>query len=594
MKNIEMIRFPKEIRLYLIKGVICVQYITLYGLLSLGYTNEGTQKESLFPGIPFLIYAVFYSLIPLIYIQWNRQFEKRKKLLLYQEKTENPTLTAWKDTKYTKLFPWHMVYILIIAFFSCIITPATWLIPIFLLLALIQYFMKKYTTKQLEKKEFPKTFLTKFYKQMNSVKDASFLWPDYSQFALLMKDDTNKIPVTFNRGILRPSIRTSYLFFDYEKDVKINPLLMNSASVCWVYLHAKFYVYVLDVSLYENIHEKIQHALTFARHDVEKPVYIFLLSDKKESLRPVVEYYSWIPTVKIDIVYNIHQINLEKVREDYLTGINLEYYTGYSHFSLKNMGNMDMNKFFKSCNLYSTYIYRWIFRVEDMYYYRSSNYYFCCFFHNMFRHKERKLAILAGFDYVDMILRFVLYQLVIKKGKKDSWHLLVEDIQSLGDGIVELLDKNDCIYETAVEKSVPVKDSLENALLILEKYFPIRCEGDTMNFQGLVYLLRVVRNQTRGHGSIQDTIVEPLWYALYVLCVQLNDMLQVYNLELRIQNNKVFLGYTKEKQLYDLDEYAIVSSDMPCPLYEIKKGKKEYINYFKGNFIIPDIVGDDD
>ena len=43
-------------------------------------------------------------------------------------------------------------------------------------------------------------------------------------------------------------------------------------------------------------------------------------------------------------------------------------------------------------------------------------------------------------------------------------------------------------------------------------------------------------------------------------------------------------GYTEMK------EYFVLNKAVPCPLWEYRNGRRYYINYFFGNYVIPDIV----
>ncbi|MBQ7776020.1 MAG: hypothetical protein IJ379_08865, partial [Lachnospiraceae bacterium] len=517
--------------------------LILYLVVSFGRAYE--RNDDKFPGIFLTLCILLVITVPFVYKYWCKLYIAKEKQLWYQEKVDNINLTAWKETEYPNLFPWHMVYIVVVAVLYYIADHHSIYISSFLLLSLLQYGFKLFTPNRKGKYDFPEQVWDNYYNRFSESEDGYFLWPDYSNYCLLLNDDTNQIPVTFNKGIYRPTA-DSYIFYDFKRDIDINPKFHAKNCMYWIYLHAKLFVYVLDASKYENLTHEIERALTFVRHRIAKPVYIFILTKEPETLGAMIEHYSWMPFVTIELVTDIRQIDLCKVREAQLTGTMIGDLQGFTPFSLRELGDIDKSSYFRSCNLYSSYIYKGMPQVEELYYYHASNYYLCGFFHNMFRNTERKLAILAGFDYVDMVLRFVLYHLAVKKKLGFQERLVDDDIQFMGDEIVKLLDETDCLYETVVRKTVPVNDTVENALIILEEYFPLKFEGKEINFQGLVYLIRVLRNQTRGHGAIQDAIVEPLWYALYVLFVLFSSMLQVYNFEIQIGEDYILTGYTKD------------------------------------------------
>lgn len=568
-----------------------MQHLYLVYFLAMYYFETANEQDVTFLGWDSMFCLLLGGLIPFLYRFWRRQYRQKEKQLWYQEKVENPELTAWKTTEYPKSFPWYIPYIFLVVLSHSIVYDFSVGFFVLAALSLVQYVLGVYMPNRRDKNNLPSSFRKTYYERFRASEDGSYIWPDYSNYALLMKDDTNRVPVTFNRGIQRPD-EDSYFFYDLEKDINNNPKFQDSSFRLWFYLHSKLFVYVLEVAKYEDIQAEIENALTFARHEIAKPVYIFLLTKEPQKLQEILDVYDWMPLVSIKTVTDIQEIDLSKVQDDQLIGSMITEMQGYAPFRLKELGEIDKSDFFRSCNYYSSYIYKEIPRIEDMYYYNASNYYLCGFFQNMFRNAQRKQAILAGFDYVDMVLRFVLYHFAVKKGVGFQERLVEDNIQFLGEEILKLLDEKDYIYETAVVKSVPINNTVENALLILSEYFPLRFEGKEINFCGLLFLLRVLRNQTRGHGSIQDAIVNPLWYALYVLFVLFSFMLRVDNFEIHVKGDRILTGYSNDGLVYPMGEYGMISSDMPCLLYQLKKNKREYINYFKGDIIVPHIIND--
>jgi len=593
MNEIKRIAHSKEWTNIMHQIFLFFQNIIMLLYLVISFTRAYERNDNSFPGIFFILCIILVIATPFVYKAWCKQYTARETELWYQEKVDNTNLTAWKDTEYPHIFPWHIAYIITTAVLYYVADRHSIYVSAFLLLSLIQYKFKLFTPDRKGKYDFSKHEWNAYYQKFSEAEDGFFMWPEYTNYALLLKDDTNRVPVTFNRGIYRPTVN-NYIFYDFEKDIDINPKFHADNCMYMTYIHAKLFVYVLDASKYEDINSEIKKALTFVRHRIAKPIYIFILTDCPQSLHTMIEHYSWMPFVTIELVADIRQIDLSKVYEDQLTGTMINDLQGFRPFSLRELGDIDLTTYFRCCNLYSSYIYKQIPCVEDFYYYQASNYYLCGFFQNMFLNTERKLAILAGFDYVDMVLRFVLYHLAVKKNLGFQERLVNDDIQFMGDEIVKLLDEEDCLYETVIQKTVPINDTVENALTILSNYYPLKFEGNEINFSGLMYLIRILRNQTRGHGAIQDAIVDPLWYALYVLFVLFSSMLQVYNFEIQVREDSILTGYSEDGWVFPMGEYGMISSNMPCPLYHIKNSKKEYINYFKGDIIVPHIINDTD
>ena len=569
-----------------------LQNLFLISYPVVSYFRWGSRYPAVFLRPAYLITLLLIVLMPLIYQFWRKRADRKEMQLAFQEKTDNPHLTAWKETLHAVAVPWYLLYILGTAILFCLTEPVSKSFFLFLLLAPVQYALFPYVRRAREHRLLTRNVLNDFYQKAEGAQDFSFLWPDYPCYGLLIRDDTNRIPVTFNRGWNRPD---NCIFFDCKRDLEVRPGGRNPDALLPVYLHAKLFVYVLQASLYQDIRAELEKVLTFCRFQIRKPVYLFLLTEDASSLNELIRRYDWMPFVTIRIVSDLHSIDLDKCYEDTLTGVPQQYFQGFDDFTLPEIADTDLSQFFRARNMYSSYIYIRIPSCRDSYCFQANNYYLCGFFQHMFRSTERRLSILAGFDYVDMILRFVLYHFAVKKGLGFQPRMVDDDIQYMGAELLKLLDEQDAIHETAVRTTLPINETLRNALLILETYFPLKAEGTQINFTGLVTLLRILRNNTRGHGAIQDSIVDPLWYALYILFVILGDMLQISDFEIRLcDDGSIQTGYGRDGWLYPMGEYGMLSDHMPCPIYQIKGKKKEYINYFRGDFIVPHIISEPD
>lgn len=262
-------------------------------------------------------------------------------------------------------------------------------------------------------------------------------------------------------------------------------------------------------------------------------------------------------------------------------------------------------------NASASTFYRYIPYQEENYTWEVSNYQICGFFKNIFRLSEPKMAIMAGFDYADMALRFVLYYLcrrknissrafIMKTAKNNNFSM---DLQLIGDNIYELA-ANDItcpIYETVVKTCVKTNAVLKNAIFILKDFLFMEFNSAEMDFSGLVEVLRLFRNATKGHGAITEENQQQIWYALYVLLVILGDMLRIYSFQIKFEKDNIYINYEEDDILYYANDYVKDHNGLPCPLYEatIKRNKEnseqlllnqKYINYWDGTIWKPSIL----
>ena len=122
-----------------------------------------------------------------------------------------------------------------------------------------------------------------------------------------------------------------------------------------------------------------------------------------------------------------------------------------------------------------------------------------------------------------------------------------------------------------------------------KKYYGISVVGEDYNFLGLVDILQKIRNRTRGHGVIIGKSGMVLWEILFLYILMLVYLLQMQDFLIEVQGEEVYAGY-KGEELICLSPFVIGQNEVPCILHQ-RKAKKgsEYINYFYGEYTIPDI-----
>lgn len=256
-------------------------------------------------------------------------------------------------------------------------------------------------------------------------------------------------------------------------------------------------------------------------------------------------------------------------------------------------------------NRYASKFYRFIPYQEETYYFNTNNYYLCGFFQNMFRFDERSTAILAGFDYADLVLRFVMVYYLRKSNvapedfynaNMNKYGRVSLNLQQMGTIISKYaaLDENGPLQKTVIDTYITSNGLLENAVDFIRNMFGWEITSDNMDFSSLVYMLRLMRNALRGHGAITKDNEEIMWFSCYVFFVILGDMLKVYDFNIDIENGMVYAYYTDDEYRYYLGEYVKYVSGMPCPIYEVDKKKngelvERYMNYWRGDLWTPQV-----
>lgn len=74
-----------------------------------------------------------------------------------------------------------------------------------------------------------------------------------------------------------------------------------------------------------------------------------------------------------------------------------------------------------------------------------------------------------------------------------------------------------------------------------------------------------------------------------------NRFLDLYNFGIRVDNTKIWAGYIEgyEDGYIRTRKYFVQNEGVPCPVWEIKKGEKKYINYFYKKYVTSEEVEED-
>ena len=127
----------------------------------------------------------------------------------------------------------------------------------------------------------------------------------------------------------------------------------------------------------------------------------------------------------------------------------------------------------------------------------------------------------------------------------------------------------------------------------MQDYLPLEISGEEMDFANLTYILKLLRNTTRAHGVIREEHVGVLWSLLLYYAMMCAMFLDLEHFSLFVSgDHKIRAGYQEGyKDGYtEMKEYFVLNKAVPCPLWEYRNGRRYYINYFFGNYVIPDIV----
>lgn len=217
----------------------------------------------------------------------------------------------------------------------------------------------------------------------------------------------------------------------------------------------------------------------------------------------------------------------------------------------------------------------------------SPNLYFSGFFKNLFDYEDIETSAMALFDFLEFTMLCVQYYLLGAQKILPKRSLVNPDFQSIGEIILSCCPANEPIYETLHHRYAELPAHCVELQERLTQYLPFAIQGSRMDFKNLTRILRLLRNATRGHGFIQEDNAVILWQLLLYYTLICCKFLKLQDFRLDVSDNSVLAGYADS--LIPLSDYFIIQNKVPCPLWELRKQKRQYINYFHGMYVVPDL-----
>lgn len=218
----------------------------------------------------------------------------------------------------------------------------------------------------------------------------------------------------------------------------------------------------------------------------------------------------------------------------------------------------------------------------------SPNLYISGFFKNLFDYDDIETSAMAVFDFLEFTMLSVQYCLLGSQGIPPEKSLVNPDFQSMGELILAHCPADAPICEAIHQRYVEIPAHCTELQDRLTQYLPFAIKGGRMDFGSLTRILRLLRNATRGHGFIQEDNAGVLWQLLLYYALMCCKFLEIQDFRLEVSDGGVQGGYADDLTL--LSDYFIVEHEVPCPLWELKKQKRQYINYFHGAYVVPDLV----
>ena len=194
--------------------------------------------------------------------------------------------------------------------------------------------------------------------------------------------------------------------------------------------------------------------------------------------------------------------------------------------------------------------------------------------------------IMGLFDYIDFVLRTVEIYSYIKNGGEPEAYEIQSSFYKLASSILVNTPDDNIDIRQAI--SIPIDNPVIAIIGAVEAYFNLISSTGNIDFCGLCHLIDIVRNKTRGHGSVKE---ENCWlvHSFLLLAIELlHNLLRIQSFNIIVENNKVFIDHRDER--YDCSEIIYAKDGLPCIPIRMQGERKEYINFFKGKYIVPDFV----
>lgn len=213
-------------------------------------------------------------------------------------------------------------------------------------------------------------------------------------------------------------------------------------------------------------------------------------------------------------------------------------------------------------------------------------------FRSLMQSTDLHESVMLGFDYVDFLLASVHYYYKVKHRDQREYPGHILSIVDHGSELLRLTgqEPEDSVDFQLPRDTLPLENLLGTQHCYQEagRYFDLDIQGTELNLFGMLRILQEVRNHTRGHGVIAGRSGLALWDLLFHDIILLEPYLRMEQFHWELRDGRVFCGYGDS--FLPMEPYMIAQDGLPCLLFEQRRDQREYINYFTGEYTIPEII----
>lgn len=450
--------------------------------------------------------------------------------------------------------------------------------------------------------------------------------------------DLNKILILFiNHGKSRSTQDVNHLYF---KNIK-NTVLLNEDEIlrilrnreehkrllfeqisCFCYLleprNKEEFYHELE-QIYENVFVKLAGGFN-------KQVIIFNYSNQEENYNIPLKFKN-MSAIKICPIHSVEEITEAQIRllmekEQGETKKRIE--DSSNHFGRLADQNKDQSTFkqyfensqyyLDQINCYGEYTNQFQFQNNEL---RN-------FFNSAVTFQNPIQSIMALIDYIEIILRLSAYYYgkqkfdrrlneILKEeglqGKKRVYRelaasnsyknkrkeIIPSDLFSLGYELWRQVGEEDALYYNIHHRNFRYTKVLQPIFNAVGDFIYANFEGYQINFLGLVRTVNHIRNKVIAHGSLQNTILYPVWCLLFYSAVAITEFLGIEDMKLEYHEGSYWVSYIGNPKV-SMENLIVNRNDYPClawnmNLKETAHGFKytlKYINFFEGEMIKPE------
>ncbi len=454
--------------------------------------------------------------------------------------------------------------------------------------------------------------------------------------------DLNKQLILFiNHGKSRSTQGVNHLYFKGSN----NTYLLNEDEILRILRnkpeHKRLlseliscYCYLLEPSSKEEYYNELdqiyEDVFVKSAGGFNKQVIIFNYSDQEEPIN-IPSKFKTISAIKFCPITSTEEITEVKIRIllEKEQG-NIERNTDLS--TNMNMGNLlhkddpkdttnfkvyfeNSNYFLDQINCYGEYNTQFQFENDEL---RN-------FFNSAVTFQNPIQSIMALIDYIEIILRLSAYYYGKKEfdktleeriekegpqGKKRLYHELLNnntenkkrmeiipsDLFSIGYEIWKAVKEEDPLYQSIHHKSYRYSKMLQPIFNAVGDFIYANFEGYMINFLGLVRTVNHIRNKVIAHGSLQTSILYPVWCMLFYSAVALTEFLGIEDMKIDFAEGTYWVSYIGNDKKISMGNLVVNRNNYPClawdmQLKETSSGFKyslKYINFFEGEMIKPE------